>query len=200
MARLPRECMQQHVRKKDAAKVGLHAIDEVIAKKTSDPTWMGEDSTGGGRPRALSESEANELVQLVFRERGKARVTIAYSKRRLKFLRRLNNTTIARYLHEAGLQWLTRRAKSWVPGAHKEQRLTYAGNVVKKHQATLARQAYTDGTSFYLARCAAEHGDKQRAALGRFVWRRANGSDGLFDSNVGPSLYAKASPPHRPRI
>jgi hypothetical protein len=43
-----------------------------------------------------------------------------------------------------------------------------------------------------LARGPGEQDQKKRAALGRFVWRRANGSDGLFDDNVGPSLYAKA--------
>ena len=48
------------------------------------------------------------------------------------------------------------------------------------------------GCAWYLARSEAELGDKNRAALGKMVWRMANGKDGLLDDNVGPSLYAKA--------
>ena len=29
-------------------------------------------------------------------------------------------------------------------------------------------------------------------ALGKHVWRMANGKDGIWDKNVGPSLYAKS--------
>ena len=58
--------------------------------------------------------------------------------------------------------------------------------------AKLKRFAYTDGTVFYLARSEAELEDKTRLCLGPYVWRMANGKDGLWDANVGPSLYAKA--------
>ena len=63
---------------------------------------------------------------------------------------------------------------------------------MRKRSCTLARWAYTDGTSFYLARGPSDHGQKKRAALGRYVWRRAAGAEGLLDENIGPSLYAKA--------
>ena len=56
----------------------------------------------------------------------------------------------------------------------------------------MRRFAYTDGTTFYLARGHVDKHDKNRAALGPHVWRMANGNDGLWDENVGPSLYAKA--------
>ena len=192
LAELPREDMKQHVRKRDGSSVGLHAIDEVIAKKKENPEWEGTESAAGGRPRELSEKETKALVDLVFKERGKARVTIPYCKKTLKFLRRVHDTTVGRALHAAGLKWMTRRVKTWIPGPHKEQRCNFAAEVKRMHETTLTRWAYTDGTSFYLARGPAEHGQKVRAALGRAVWRRANGSDGLFDENIGPSLYAKA--------
>ena len=56
----------------------------------------------------------------------------------------------------------------------------------------LARWAFTDGTSFYLARTENELLDKKRAALGTHVWRAADGHDALFADCVGPSSYAKA--------
>ena len=34
--------------------------------------------------------------------------------------------------------------------------------------------------------------DKMRLALGKHVWRMATGKDGLWDDNVGPTVYAKA--------
>ena len=76
--------------------------------------------------------------------------------------------------------------------AHKALRLTYCNWVLSRHQTTLERFAYTDGTTFYLARGPLEHEDKRRAALGKCVWRMSNGKDGLHDDNVGPSLYAKS--------
>ena len=54
--------------------------------------------------------------------------------------------------------------------------------------AKLKRFAYTVGTVFYLARSEAELEDKTRFCLGPYVWRMANGKDGLWDANVGPSL------------
>jgi hypothetical protein len=50
--------------------------------------------------------------------------------------------------------------------------------------------AHVDGTTFYLARTVVEHGDKMRGRLGKFVWRMANGKDGLYSDNVGPPLLA----------
>ena len=54
----------------------MHAIDYTIARKKECPEWRGEDSAGGGRPRELAEDERKQLVKLVFKERGKAKVTI----------------------------------------------------------------------------------------------------------------------------
>jgi hypothetical protein len=59
-------------------------------------------------------------------------------------------------------------------------------------EATLARFCYVDGTTFYLAQGEVEAADKEGARLGPFVWRMANGKDGLYSDNVGPSLYASS--------
>jgi len=192
LAKMKRETMLPHLSKRDGTPLTLHTVDDVIAKKIANPEWRGEDSGAGGRPRELTKKEAKQLVDLVFAERGKAKVTISYCKKKLKFLRRVHDVTVARHLHAAGLKWLTRRVKRWVPEAHKEQRLSFATGVTRTHQETLDRYAYTDGTAYYLARGPAERNEKKRLALGRCVWRMANGADGLFDANVGASLYAKA--------
>ena len=52
--------------------------------------------------------------------------------------------------------------------------------------------AYTDGTTYFLARDESQQTGKQRAGLGRKSWRRDDGSDSLEDKNVGASTYAKA--------
>ena len=69
LAGTKREDMTVHLAKTDGSDVGLHAIDYVIAQKKSDPDWEGE-GVHTGRPVELSASEQNELVQLVFKERG----------------------------------------------------------------------------------------------------------------------------------
>lgn len=192
LAGMAREGMAEHLEKKDGAAVPLNTIDRVIAKKKADPEWRGMDSVAGGRPSTLTTKQHKQVTALIFRERGKTRVTIAYCKKKLPFLKRVHDTTVAHALHAAGLKWLTRRSKTWVPADSKQARLAYAQSVLKKHQSTLDRYAYTDGTCFYLARSQNEHDDKKRAGLGRHVWRMASGGDGLFDDNISPSIYAKA--------
>jgi transposase len=180
------------VRKKDGKRPKIRSVRKTIAKHKAMPSWRGEDSSAGGRPRALTEKEHKELTRLVFRERGQHKVTVAYCKKRLPFLRRVNNSTVERALHRAGLTWLRRCEKRFVPPAWKVVRLRYCRWLVLMAQAFLNNFAYTDGTSFYLARCDSEQEDKNRRRLGPFVWRMSNRKDGLWDDNVGPSLYAKA--------
>ena len=55
---------------------------------------------------------------------------------------------------------------------------------------TLARVAFVDGTIYRLARTSDEAAQQERRRLGSHVWRMRTGKDGLFDVNVGPSLYA----------
>ena len=191
VAGLKRSDMLAHVQKTDGSEPRLHAIDDVVAKKTANPKWEGE-STHTGRPRELDAKEEKDLVRLVFKMRGKTKVTIPYCQKKLPFLRRVDATTVARALERAGLAWLTRRLKSWVPPEHKEERMCYSRILKNRREATMLRFGFTDGTTFYLARCDNEALQKQRGALGKMVWKMASGRDGLWDANVGASLYAKA--------
>ena len=192
LAGMSRQDMLTHVTKKDGSPLELNTLDKVIAKKTSEPQWTGEDSAAGGRPPILSDRARQEVVQLVFRERGRAKVTIAYCKKSIPSLRQLTDQSIANVLHDAGLKWMTRRMKWHIPAEHKAARVSYAQAVLRKHQRTLDRYVYTDGTTFYLARTTDEKQQHSRQALGRYVYRMSNGADGLFEENMGPSLYAKA--------
>ena len=181
----------EEVTKKDGSCPSLRAVDGLLAKSRAEPEWDGTDSRAGGRPRELSKKERSELRKLVFSERGKAVVTAPFCKKRLPFLRRVCDETIRRELQRAGLAWLNRRMKSAVPKPYKVARQRYCKWLLKQRAAFLNRFAYTDGTTFYIARTEDENSDKQRAGLGRRVWRMANGKDGLWDENVGPSCYAK---------
>ena len=120
------------------------------------------------------------------------KVTTSYCKRLLPFLRRLSKQGVCNALHRAGLAYLRRRRKSIVPPEWRARRKVYCRWLKRQPQGKLNRYAYTDGTTFYLARGAAEDEDKRRAALGPSVWRMSSGKDGLWDENIGPSLYAKA--------
>ena len=192
VCKLARSEMQEHVTKKDGSPVPLPTIDQTIAKFTANPDWRGQDVPKSGRPDALTEKQRKQLVALVFRERGRAKVTVGYCKKKLLFLRRVSDSTVGRELQYAGLQWLTRRTKKWVPQAHREMRVVFARARLCMRQSTLDRYAFTDGAAFYLARSPAEAAEKGRFALGKMVWRYADGRDGLFNDTVGPSLYAKA--------
>ena len=175
LGQVPRLTMQKHIVKKDGAVVPLAAIDKTIARKAADPEWQGEESQAGGRPSALSDTEKKALVALVFKMRGKAVVTVPFCRRKLPFLKKVSVWCCRRALHDAALAWLGRRCKSWVPPPHKIMRMTYSEWLKARHQATLDRFGYTDGTTWFLAVGPSDQGDKKRAALGKRVWRMSNG-------------------------
>ena len=118
----------------------------------------------------------------------KAKVTVSYCRKRLPFLREVSADTVRRELYHAGLAWLRRRRKTSVPGDWRKKREAYCRWLLKLTAEEARRFAYTDGTTFYLARGPGEGEQKQRAALGPCVWRMASGKDGLWDENIGPSL------------
>ena len=126
MAGMRRQDMPKHLAKADGQPVPVHCIDKVIAARKADPEWTGQAAAdrSQGRPCKITASDRKALVDLVFRERGKAKVTIAYCRKILPRLRRVHRNTVSRYLHAAGLEWLMRRRKSWVPAEHKELLLT----------------------------------------------------------------------------
>jgi len=189
---LERHEICDRVLKKDLTHPSLRAVDAVLEKKRSSPGWRGEDSRAGGRPPALSTTQTKELLDLVVAERGRAKVTVPYCRKKLPFLREVSEITVRRALYAAGLAFLRRRRKQSVPADWRKKRLTYCRWLLKQPAQSLRKFAYTDGTTFYLCRGPADATDKRRAALGPCVWRMADGKDGLMDDNIGPSLYAKS--------
>ena len=191
LAGAPVEHICHSVTKTDGKAPSMRAVEAVIARKKADPEWRGRE-THSGRPHVLTSAQQQEVVDLVFEERGKSKVTIAFCKQRLRFLRKVSRQTVERSLQAAGLCWLRRRTKTLVPAPAKRPRLEYAAAMLLRTPSVLRRFAYTDGTTFYLARSPADVLEKKRLALGKHVWRMASGKDGLWDENVGPSLYAKS--------
>ena len=119
-------------------------------------------------------------------------MSVPLIRKKLVAARKVTKRTLQRRLCEAGLAWLRRRRKSLVPEVHKRARRLFAQWVLSRRSGTLSRWVYSDGASFYLARTQAEHDSKKRAALGPYVWRMADGSDGMYEDCIGPSAYWKA--------
>ena len=163
-----------------------------MAKSAAEPKWRGGDPGAGGRPRILTISQKTELRKLVFREKAKAKVTVKFCRKKPPYLRNVSKDTVRLALHTCGLKWLVRRNKKRIIKPHKAARLAYCKWVLKQPDTDLRRYAYTDGTTFYLARTLYEKSDQETLGLGKYVWRMANGKDGLWEANVGPSCYAKS--------
>ena len=106
VATSPREDICKEIVKKDKSPPSIFAVDQVIAHMKVFPDWRGEDSKAGGRPGKLTAGQKKEVVGLVFRERGQAKVTISYCRKRLLFRRRVSRQTVVRALQESGLAWL----------------------------------------------------------------------------------------------
>ena len=130
------------------------------------------------------------MVKLVFKHRANAIVTVSFCQKALPALRKYSRHVLARGLHDAGLAWLRRRKKRFVPAPVREQRCGYARWVLKQKASALSKWAYVDGTTYYLAQSVAQSSDQERKRLGPFVWRESAGRDGLFTDNVGASMYA----------
>ena len=144
VAGLPRADMAGHIQKPDGSAVPVHVIDKV--KKNASPEWRGDEAPrGGGRPRAVSAATLAALCKLVFEERGSHKVIISYCKKRLPALRKVSNDAVERYLHAAGLKWLTRRREFWAPAEHKTDRLSFAGRALRMHASSLSRWARKTG-------------------------------------------------------
>ena len=188
--------IRSEVCKPDGAQPSKTAIAQTIAlcRANGGFSWDGimASSPSVGKPRLTTKALDKKIQAFVFKHRGRAKVTVALVKKKIKEARRLSTRTLARRLEEAGLTWLRRRRKSIVPHQHKEPRKAFARWVLRRTLSTLRRWAFTDGTAFYLARSATELQDSVRAALGPMVWRMADGSDALYEDCLGPSSYKKS--------
>ena len=98
-------------------------------------------------------------MALVLKERASHVATTTFCRKKLQALRKVSKQTVCRALHEAGLAWLRRRAKRVVPKPARKARVEYAKALLRRK--SFASVAYTDGTSFYLARSAPGHADKK---------------------------------------
>lgn len=176
--------------KTDGTHPSARAVRKMISDNAANSKWRGAHRPGPGRPSPLNNTQRHRLRKLVFKYRAKKFVTTKFCKKRLRFLRRLTRWSISRELHAAGLAWLRRRRKHWVPKDKRQSRINYARWILRRRAKTLKSYAYIDGTTFYLARDEAQESDQKRRRLGAFVWRMASGRDGLFTDNVGPSFYA----------
>jgi len=182
--------IRKTIRKKDASRPTPRAIRDCIKKFAENPEWRGENKAGPGRHRIINDKLQGQMKRLVFKERGSVLVTIKYLQKKIPKLRKVKRWAIAASLQRVGLQWLRRREKRWLSQGHREGRIDYANWVKRCTEIFLKLFVYIDGTTFYLARGAAEAGDLGRKALGSYVWRMATNADGLFRDTVGPSLYA----------
>ena len=182
------------VRKTDGTVPSFRAVGGAIAtgKKKGARKWTEKEESAAGRPSKTTTSLDKKIKNLVFRHRGRVVVTVAFIKKRLPAARKVASRTLQRRLCEAGLAWLRRRRKTFVPKVHKASRVAFAKWVLRRHVSTLRRWVFSDGTVFYLARTFEETEDKKRGALGPMMWRQANGSDGLYEECIGPSAYWKA--------
>ena len=169
---------------------GFHPSKQAVADTVSlaeangGAAWDGLAESSSGRPRETSGALDKQIVKLVFKMRGRAKVTGSYVQKIIKEARTVSLRTVQRRLVEAGLRWYRRRRKSLLSAEHKVARLAWADWVLLRAQKTLSRWAFTDGTSFYLARSDTELTSKRRAALGSHVWRRADGHDALFEAGL----------------
>ena len=98
MAGTTRKEIRTQVGKQDGRPVNKRTIDAVIAHKKRAPVWRGADVARAGRPQSLTDDQKQQLVKLVFAERGSAKVTVKYCQKRLPFLRRVSRKTVERAL------------------------------------------------------------------------------------------------------
>ena len=166
-------------------------ILNAVAKLRADPTFRGERQEGSGAPRKTSKRLDNKIIHRVLKYRGEVKVTVPWLRKELPELQGLSDHLIRERLWEAGLVYLRRRRKSLVPDKYIPERLEYAEWVLAQRADSLRKWAYVDGTVWFLTKDEAEQQQRQRLALGPYIYRMADCSDALMSDCVGPSSYAK---------
>ena len=136
----------QRVRKPPTGRrLGSHpdprSVRHLVLKAREDPKYRGQNPPGLGRKPRLTDRQQSKLVELVFKHRGGSVVTSTFCQKQLSFLRKVSRWTVTRALHQAGLAWLRRRQKKWVPPLARAGRIAYARWLLRQDQATLAKQA-----------------------------------------------------------
>ena len=153
--------------------------------------WKGDRQEGSGAPRKTTAKQDKQVVNWVLRRRGKEKVVVSKLKQQFPFLRRFSDDLVLDRLHEANLQWLRRCKKPIVEKQYLVERVQYCHGVKRKHESTLQKWAYTDGTVYFLDRNESEHENSVRASLGTHVWRQSDNSDAKWGDCIGPSSYTK---------
>ena len=170
---------------------GMTAIQNCINKLYANPGWRGERQEGTGPVRKTTLQQDNGIIKWLLAERGKQKVSVPRLRQKFVFLRRLSKSLVYKRLHEANLEWLRRRSTSIVEKQYLQPRIQYCQGVKRKHQSSLEKWAYTDGTVYYLDRSDAEAEQSKRRSLGTHVWRRSENKDAMHQDCLGPSSYSK---------
>lgn len=170
---------------------GETAIVNCMNKLKEQPDWRGEREEGSGALRKTTAKQDKEIVRWVLKNHGKVKVSVHRLKKQFAYLREFSDTLVEERLQEADLQYLRRRNKPIVTKEYLQARVDYCRSVKRKHDSTLAKWAYTDGTVYYLDRNDSEHESSKRRSLGTHVWRKSNNREALEQDCIGPSCYSK---------
>lgn len=185
--------IQRIVYKSDGiSQFSIQAIHDAKAKFEADPNWRGERLGKSGPQRKTTKADDKKLVSLVYKERGKRKVTTKFLKKRVGAFKKLTRQTVAKRLKEHGLKYLPRRKHALVAKKYVAERKAFARFALKQTDAKLRKWAFTDGTSFFLARDDSEHESAKRRALGQMMWRMSATDDGTYEDTLGACKYRKA--------
>ena len=170
---------------------GETAIQNAMKKLRENPGWRGEREEGSGAPRKTTPKQDREVYKWVMANRGARKVSVTSIKREFPYMRQLSDTLVEERLHEFDLEYLRRRKKTMITKEYLAPRVEYCQGVKRKHDSTLQKWAYTDGTVYYMDRDDVEHESTKRRALGLFVWRKSDNSDAMYEACIGHSGYNK---------
>ena len=184
--------IREKVLKEDGKiRFGETTIVNCMNKLQKDSAWRGEQEEGSGAPRKTTKTQDKQIVNWLLQKRGERKVSVGRLKRQFPYLRGLSDGLVEERLCEADLVYLRRRSKPIVTKEYLQERIAYCRSVKRKHDSTLLKWAYTDGTTFFLDRTEPEHQHSKRKALGTHVWRRSDNTDALYEECIGPSIYSK---------
>jgi hypothetical protein len=178
--------------REDKSHFSVTAIEDCMNKILQDPKWRGEREAGSGAERKTTKAQDKELVKYTCANRGAKKVTVHHLRTVFGWLHGLSDSLVEDRLHDADMWWLRRRSKFSVTKKYIRERIAYCRTTLTKQQRTLDLWAFTDGTVFYLDRTEEENEHTQRAALGKFCWRKSDSREAMFQECLGPSSYKKA--------
>ena len=95
----------------------VRAVRDTLAHHEKDPSWRGENPAGPARNSVIDPVQRKKVIQLVFKKRGRAIVTVKFIQKSIPALRAVWPNRLVSYCDRPSCHLCTKASKKWPPSS-----------------------------------------------------------------------------------